>query len=183
MDSQLWFCSYLLVTTLEPDSFTFIFPNLPLWNNVALFGLARDLWLLHRLRTIWSRVVWSFFIEICFTEEFHSSGRGGGMRNREGTFRYSILQGNCASTLASCFLKVKAEIWIKQLKANSDQCLKIMCDLFDRLSVYSLEKTYYFMYCDSSCPWPIYLFIYCLFTVIAPIHFYIILQFSWDLVY
>lgn len=63
------------------------------------------------------------------------------MRNSEGTFRYSILQGNCASTLAGRSLKIKAEIWIKQLKANSDQCLKITCDLLDRLSMYSLEKT------------------------------------------
>lgn len=63
------------------------------------------------------------------------------MRNSEGIFRYSFFRGNCASTLASVFLKVKAKVWIMQLKANSDQCLKIASDLLDRFCMYSLEKT------------------------------------------
>lgn len=181
MESQHWLYSYLQVSTLEPDSFTFIFPNLPLRNNVALFDLARDLWLLHRLSTVWSRIVWSFFIEICFTEQFHSSGGGGGMRNSEGTFRYSILQGKYAPTWASpffkSFLKMKAEIWIEYLRANSDSCLQNTCNLLDGLSMCSLEKTSNLCTEKSSSPPPppffVFVYSYCSKTLI---HLFIVLS-------
>lgn len=73
---------------------------------------------------------------------------------------------------------MKAEIWIKYLKANSDPCLQNTCDLLDRLSMRDLEKTSYFTYCNSSSlprpPTPFFFFLY-LFTVIAPVHLYIFL--------
>lgn len=107
------------------------------------------------------------------------------MRNSEGTFRYSILQGKYAPTLASpflkSFLKMKAEIWIEYLRANSDLCLQNTCDLLDRLSMCSLEKTSNFCNEKSSSsppqPSPPFFFVlvysYCSKTLI---HLFIVLS-------
>lgn len=75
---------------------------------------------------------------------------------------------------------MKAEIWIKYLKANSDPCLQNTCDLLDRLSMRDLEKTSYFTYCNSSSlprpPTPFFFFVfvysYCSGTLI---HLFIVL--------
>lgn len=83
------------------------------------------------------------------------------MRNSEGTFRHSILQGNCASTLAICFLKVKTDIWIKQLKTYLDQCLNITCDLLDRLSWKRPNVLF-----TATALTPAHLFIYLIFVYI-----------------